>query len=250
MDATATDFAEAGPLRLAWSVVFGWSFTLVFAAFASAVTLLTFGLFWRWLTPLLLRFWGRTAMWIQGVRVEYSGLEHLEGPAMRVALFNHSSGLDAMLVPTLYPRAGVACIKREALFIPFVGLALYLMGFLLIDRGRGDRAKRILARAAERMERDRITVFIAPEGTRTRDGQLQAFKRGAFHLALSTGAPIVPVVVRGGFRLYPRHYWTARPGTIEVRVLPPIPTDDLTLETMPAFIEEVRALYQRELHAA
>ncbi len=241
----ALDFAEANPARLVFSVVVGWCFTLLCAVTVIALALVTFGTCWRWLTPLELRLWGRGALAIQGVKVIYEGLEHLEGQANRVALFNHSSGLDAMIVPTLCPRAGVAVVKREVLFVPLVGVALYLMGFVLVDRGRGDRAKRTLGRAAERMKRDQMTVFIAPEGTRSRDGGLQPFKRGAFHLALASRAPIVPVVISGAYALYPRHRWTGRPGTVRVRVLPPISTDSLTVENLPAFAEEVRDLFQK-----
>ncbi len=228
-------------------MVIGWSFSLFFSASASLVSLVTLGRFQRSLSPFMLRHWGLTMLRIQGVRVDVEGREHLTGQALRVALFNHSSGLDAMLIPTLYPRGGVAVVKREALYIPLVGLALYLLGFLLVDRARSERGLRTLQRAAERMEREQLSVFIAPEGTRSRDGELQRFKRGAFHLAMISGAPIVPIVVTGGFRLFPRHRWGARPGTIRVRILPPISTADLTEESMPAFIESVRDLYLREL---
>lgn len=244
------EFAEASPVRVVLSYVLGWSFSFVVASVVVISSLVTFGVFWRTMTPWQLRFWGRWALRIQGVRVEYEGLEHIEGPGKRVVLFNHSSGLDAMLVPSVFPEAGVAVIKREVLFIPLVGLALYLMGFIMVARGRGGRSKKLLMRAAERMERDTITVFIAPEGTRTHDGSLQAFKRGAFHLALASRAPLVPMVVKGGYFLYPRHRRVGRPGTVKVKLLPPIPTDDLTIENMPEFVERVREIYLRELAAA
>lgn len=234
-------------LRVAWSVTAGWTFTVLFCSGAIVSALLTLGLCWRWLTPLQLRFWGRALLRIQGIRVEYEGREHLDGAAMRVATFNHSSGLDPMLITTLYPRASTSAIKREVLFIPIVGLAIYLMGFLLIDRRRGGRGGQTLRRAGRRMRRERLTVFIAPEGTRSRTGALQSFKTGAFRLAMSSGAPIVPIVISGAFDLYPRHRWAARPGTIRVRILPPIETDGLTPETLPDFVEGLRARYVAEL---
>ena len=239
--------AEASWPRVVFSYVVGWLFSLLLSTAVVISSLLTFGVFWRWLTPLQLRFWARGALWIQGVRVEYEGREHLEGAAKRVVLFNHSSGLDAMLIPTVYPEGGVSVIKREVLWIPIVGLALYLMGFLMVARGRGGKSKGILERAAKRMDRERITVFIAPEGTRTADGSLQEFKRGAFHLALASGAPVIPLVVKNGYSLYPRHRRVARPGTVKVCILPPIPTDDLTAENLPEFVDQVREVYLREL---
>jgi 1-acyl-sn-glycerol-3-phosphate acyltransferase len=235
--------------RVAWSIVAGWSLTVVFCAVVIASALITLGRCWRWLTPPQARWWGRTMLRLQGVEVEYEGLEHLEGEAMRVVTFNHSSGLDPMLITSMYPRSATSAIKREILYVPIVGLAIKLMGFLLIDRGKGGRGRDTLRLAAARMRRDSMTVFIAPEGTRSRDGSLQPFKRGALHLAMVSGAPLVPVVVHGAFDLWPRHRWGARPGLVRVRVLPPIDTHALTPETLDAFSDELRARYERTLAA-
>lgn len=233
--------------RSAFQLIVGWAFTFGYAAFAGSVTVLTLGLFSNWLTPALLRVFGRSILWIQGVELKVEGLEHLATPAMRVATFNHTSLLDAMIIPVLNPTGGVSAIKREVLCIPFVGVAAWLMGFLLIDRGRSERAKRLLDRAARRMKDERLTVFIAPEGTRSPDGQLMEFKRGAFHLALVSGAPIVPIVIRGAFELRPRGRAVTAAGVVRVRILPPIDTAGLTAEAMTAFSNEIHALYVREL---
>lgn len=238
--------------RVVWSIVAGWSLTVVFCVAVILSALLTLGRCWRWLTPPQARWWGRTMLRLQGVKVEYEGLEHLEGEAMRVVTFNHSSGLDPMLVTSLYPRSATSAIKREILYVPIVGLAIKLMGFLLIERGKSgrgnsSRGKDTLQQAALRMKRDSMTVFIAPEGTRSRDGALQPFKRGALHLAMVSGAPLVPVVMQGAFDLWPRHRWGARPGVVRVRVLPPIDTSGLTPETLDAFCEDLRGRYVETL---
>ncbi len=238
---------RANPLRVAAALIVGWIYSLGFSLVVVTVALITFGRFSHWLTPMELRSWGRGALRIQGVKVEYEGLEHLRGPGTRVATFNHASGLDAMLIPTLYPPGGVSAIKREALYIPLVGAALWVMGFLFVDRGKGEKAKRSMRKMAERMRSEQLTLFVAPEGTRSPDGALQPFKKGAFHIAMASGAPIVPVVTTGAFELFPRHRWVARPGTVRVAVLPPISTEGLTLETMPAFIESVREIYLEAL---
>ena len=237
------------PARALWQAVVGWGFTAAFALFSSVVCIATLGLASVWLTPALLRFWGRTMLRIMAIELEVEGWEHLRGRSMRVATFNHTSLLDAILIPVLNPEGGVSAIKREALYLPFVGVALWAMGFLLIDRGRTERARRVLRRAAERMERERLTVFIAPEGTRSRTGELQPFKKGAFHLAVESGAPIVPIVIVGANEVYPMDRLVAQPGVVHIRVLPPIETKELTLETMGAFAESLHALYLRELAA-
>ncbi len=234
-------------LRMVFNAVFGWSFTLVFALFATTIALLTLRLCWRWLTPLLLRFWGNACHWLQGVRLEVEGREHLAGCAPRIATFNHSSSLDAILIPVLWPHAGTAVVKREFLRIPFVGWAVWSMGFLFVDRGRSERARRVIDETGARIRDERLTVFIAPEGTRSRDGAFQPFKRGAFHLAAASHAPIVPIVISGAYEVYPRQAIAATPGVVRVRILPPIPTDHLTTENLGAFADELRARYTREL---
>ena len=237
----------ASPLRALWHVPVGLVFTAGFAVVASTVSILTLGRCAPWLSPILLRFWGRNILRIQGITLEVEGGEHLAGRSMRVATFNHTSTLDAMIVPALNPQGGVSALKREALYLPLVGLAVWSMGFLLIDRGRSQRAQRLLARAAARMARDRLTVFIAPEGTRSPDGDLHSFKRGAFHVAIASGAPVVPIVIDGAYTLLPRQRHVSRPGRIRIRILPPIPVTGLTKDGLSDFAEALRGTYAREL---
>ncbi len=239
----------ASPYRALWHVPVGLLFTVAFTLVASVVSIATLGRCAPWLSPLLLRFWGRNILRIQGVTLEIEGAEHLAGRSMRVATFNHTSTLDAMIIPTLSPPGGVSALKREALYLPFVGLAVWSMGFLLIDRGRSARSQRLLQRAAARMARQRLTVFIAPEGTRSPDGALQPFKMGAFHVALASGAPIVPIVIDGAYALMPRQRHWSRPGRVRVRILPPVPVTGLTRESMTDFAEQLHATYARELAA-
>lgn len=225
----------------------GWTFAASYAVLASVFSMATLGRASTWLTPMMMRVFGRVSLGLQGVKLEIEGMEHLEPREMKVATFNHTSLLDAMIVPYLNVPGSVSAIKREVLYVPFVGVSLYLMGFLLVDRARSERGKRLLQEAAARMADERLTVFIAPEGTRSPDGDLQPFKKGAFHLALASGAPIVPVVIEGAYACQPRQHWTCKPGTIHIRVLPPIDTSELTLETMEDFIQEVHDLYATTL---
>lgn len=230
---------EIGPLGAGFQLVVGWGFTFAFAIFAFSVSLLTLGRFSIHLTPWLLNFWARVMLRIQRVELLVEGAEHVRPRAMKVVLFTHSSLLDAMIVTAVKPVGGVSVIKREALYIPFVGVALWALGFLLIDRGQTAKAKGVLARAAARMARERLTVFISPEGTRSRDGSLQPFKKGAFHLARVSGAPVVPMLIDGAAALHPKGAWFTRPGRVRVRFLPPIATAGLSVEGLGAFTESV-----------
>lgn len=234
-------------MRGALQIAASWLFTLAFGVSACALTFLTLGLSARWLTPRLLNFWGRTMLRIAGVTLELEGGEHLNADAMKVATFNHGSLLDAFIITAIMPTGSVAALKREALYYPIVGVTVWMLGFLLIDRGNTARAHRTMDRAAARMARERLTVFIAPEGTRHKTDALGAFKKGAFRLALDSRAPLVPVVIDGAFRLHPPGRTITTPGVVRIRVLPPRDTRGFTEETLGEEAEALRALYDAEL---
>ncbi len=234
-------------LRGLWQVVASWTFTLVFAACASVITLVTLGRFARRLTPWLLRFWGQHMLRLAGITYETQGTEHLLTDSMKVVTFNHGSLIDAYLVTAIMPPASVAAIKREALYYPMVGITLYLLGFLLIDRGAGGRARKVMNRAAARMADEKLAVFLAPEGTRHLVAELLPFKKGALHLAVASQAPIVPMLIDGAFELHGPGRLTSIPGHVIIRFLPPRPTAGLGSESVGAETEALRAHYTSEL---
>ena len=90
------------------------------------------------------------------------------------------------------------------------------------------------------MEREQLTVIIAPEGTRSPDGSLQSFKKGAFHIARVSGAPVVPMLIDGAHEIHPLGSPVSNPGLARVRFLPPISTEGLTVETLGEFADHVR----------
>ncbi len=241
------DLPHPAVARLLWQIPVGWTFTVLFTVSVVIVSFVTLGRASRRVLPAMLRFWGRWALVIQGVRLTIEGLENMTGEAPRIATFNHVSTLDAMIIPVLTPPGGVSAVKRELLYIPFVNMAVYLMGFLFIDRAHSAKGRETLQRAAARVEKERLTVFIAPEGTRSKTGALQGFKSGAFRLAIGSGAPVVPVVIDGAFEVHPPHHWACRPGPVRVRILPPVPTKGLTLDALPALSEQVHGLYEAAL---
>lgn len=233
--------------RLLWQIPVGWTFTVLFTLSVALVFALTLGQSARRILPAMLRFWGRNALAIQGVELTIEGVEHLQGTSARIATFNHTSSIDAMIIPVITPTGGVSAVKRELLFIPFVGFAVWMMGFLFIDRAHSDRGRKTLERAAQRVRDERLTVFIAPEGTRSKDGELQRFKQGPFRLAIGSGAQVVPVVIAGAWEVQPPHRWACRPGPVRVRILPPVSTIGLTLDDLAALSAEIHAQYTRAL---
>ena len=234
-------------LRRFWQLLASWICGIGIGVVGSTITLVTFGVFSRTLSPWIVRTWGRSMLRLARVTVSVEGAEHLDPNTMKIATFNHGSLLDSFLIASIMPSGSVAAVKREMFYYPILGFTMYLCGFVFLDRRNSARSRRQMAAACKRMARDRLTVFISPEGTRAKTHELLPFKKGAFFLSLDSGAPIVPVVIEGAFDLHPPSRWTTEPGHVRIRVLPARPMVGLSAETIPAEIESLRQVYESEL---
>ncbi|MGY1652832.1 HAD-IB family hydrolase [Geodermatophilus sp. SYSU D01119] len=182
---------------------------------------------------------------IAGVRLDVQGAEHLATrPA--VFLFNHQSQLDVLVLAKMLRGGFTAVAKKELANTPGFGLAFRLADVAFVDRADSGQARKALEPAVQRL-RDGISLVIAPEGTRSVTPTLGPFKKGAFHVAMQAGVPIVPIVLRNTGELMWRGATTVSPGVVQVRVLPPIPTEGWTAEEIGDRVAEVHDLYVRTL---
>jgi 1-acyl-sn-glycerol-3-phosphate acyltransferase len=193
--------------------------------------------------PLVTAAYGlvRLARRILGIRLEVSGLDRLDRGTAYVFMANHLSLLDGPAVMAYVRRPCRVILKKSILRIPVLGLGMRYVGFVPVDRQGTEGGKRSIARAARWIREHRYSFLIFPEGTRSPDGRLGPFRRGGFFLALESGAPIVPVTIRGTREVMPKGRWLARPGRVEVVFHGPVPTAGLTVETMPELMDKVRA---------
>ena len=125
------------------------------------------------------------------------------------------------------------------LVIPFLGWHMRRAGHIAVNRASTGEAVEALRRAAREV-RPGVSVFLYPEGTRSRDGALQPFKKGGFKFAIQTGLPVVPVTISGTRALLPRDSVIFRHGPVDLHVGRPIPTAGLTDEDVPALMQRVR----------
>jgi len=199
------------------------------------------------------RNWIRWIFATCGVRVEASGLEHVRSTKTAVYMSNHQSVLDIGAIVSSLPVSWRFVAKKELTYIPFFGWALGLSDQVVIDRGNRRRSVESLRRAAERV-RGGVNVIIFPEGTRSRDGSLQPFKSGGFHLAIDAQVPIIPVTVSGSIQLTPRRSLQVRSGPIKVVYGAPLATAGLTTRDRELLKERVlaaiRAGYDAKLQLA
>ncbi len=157
---------------------------------------------------------------------------------------NHQSVIDiAALVMTL-PVQFRFVAKRELARIPFFGWAMALGGHVLIDRGDRPRAIKSLERAAAQI-RSGTNVIVFPEGTRSKTGELQSFKKGGFHLAVAAQVPVIPVTVSGSQRITPKHSLRVENGEVKIRYGKPIATAGMTPADRHTLADEVRSAITR-----
>lgn len=183
--------------------------------------------------------WSRMIARTAGARVRVHGAEHLSDGASYVFLSTHQSYMDIPAMLGYIPAQLRIAAKREVFLIPFLGWHMRRAGHISINRGSTAEAIDALRRAAAEV-REGVSVFLFPEGTRSRDGALQPFKKGGFKFALAAGLPIVPVTIIGSRQVLPRDSITFRPGDVDMYLDPPIPTDGLTDEDLPALMQSVR----------
>jgi 1-acyl-sn-glycerol-3-phosphate acyltransferase len=192
--------------------------------------------------------WSRWLLWLWGVSVRVEGASQLpSGPAVYAA--NHQSALDIPILFGYLPVDFRIMHKRSLYLIPLVGWYLWSGGHIGVDRGRAFRARRSLALAAERMRRG-TSLAVFPEGTRSPDETVRAFKRGSFVLALQAGVPVVPVSLVGVKRVVPRGLFRLRPGSITLLIHPAVATDERPMEEAALLADEVRQTVVRGCAAA
>ena len=171
----------------------------------------------------------RTGQWIAhaglraaGIRFDVQGHEHL--PTDRACLYmpNHVSNLDPPALIPLLPGTPVVMLKRSLMRIPLLGTAMRLARFVPVDRDGTREAAMQSAKESAAVLKDGLSLLIFIEGTRSRTGRLLPFKRGPFHLAQSTGAPIVPIAIWGTEGMLRKGSAAVHPGTVHVRFLPAI----------------------------
>ena len=169
------------------------------------------------------RNWSHWILWASGVEVLVEGVENIPPDQPEIIVANHVSWLDIPAIATTVPKRTRFVAKKELERVPLFGMAMVRAGHISIDRA--DRASAIesLERAGAALRSDNSSVVIFPEGTRSADGQLKAFKKGAFMLALHTGVNVVPTAVVGSHEALPKHHWRLGRGPIIVRYGEPIP---------------------------
>jgi len=194
----------------------------------------------------LLSCWGlHLACPLLGIKVKViipEQCRHL-GPAIYAA--NHQTNWDIMVMTGAVRPGVVAVGKKSLLWIPLFGALFYLGGNILIDRGNRSKAIDTILQVVDRIRGRRISVWMFPEGTRSKGRGMLPFKTGAFHTALQAKVPVVPVVASSYADQIDLNRWDN--GEVIVEMLPPVATDSWQRETVRQHGDEIRSLMLAKL---
>jgi 1-acyl-sn-glycerol-3-phosphate acyltransferase len=229
-----------GRLFFWWSMVVAAVLLLIFAP----PVLLVAGLANRrhWVYPWAL-FGARNWLRLSGMRIKVRGLELLDPRETYVFISNHRSYLDtATLFQYVGRRIGLIA-KKELLKVPLLGYGMGYVNVMAIDRTNRERAVQTMQAATKRIQSG-VSFGVFAEGTRALPGQMLPFKKGAFYMARDAGVPIVPVAIKNTDVLMGKGTGEAWPGTIEVVILPPVPTNGITTDKE---VNELIATVQRTI---
>jgi len=194
-------------------------------------------------------FGAREWLRFSGVRVKVTGLELLDPKQTYVFVSNHRSYLDTATMFVYTGRRIGLLAKKELLKVPVLGVGMGFVNVMAIDRSNRERAIRTTEAAAQRIKSG-VSFAVFVEGTRAKPGELLAFKKGAFYMAREAGVPVVPVAIKNSDVLMGKGTGEARPGTLEMVILPPVETIDRTTdESINVLVSEVRQSIAKQLNS-
>jgi 1-acyl-sn-glycerol-3-phosphate acyltransferase len=187
------------------------------------------------------RLWCSWLLRTNGIHLKLEGVENLEQSQSYILVSNHASILDIPGIIFAAPVPVRFIAKKSLIWFPIFGFFLYMSDHILIDRESAQSALKSLKKASFLLKSG-ISIIVFPEGTRSPDGEVKDFKRGAFLLAQHSKFPVVPVSISGTYDMIPRQGWCFWPGAIHVRMGELIPTRELSSTESKSLMGRVREI--------
>lgn len=214
------------PFQFIWQWLIAVPILLLLTAFTALFTVCTV----RWRNSEFVhkeqQFWSRSFYWLFGLGHEVEGLENIQKGQSYVFVANHASLFDVWLIYGWLPVVFKWIMKQELRKMPFVGVGCHAAGHIFIDR-RNPRAAKESLEHAKTILTDGVSLVVFPEGTRSKTGEVQSFKRGAFQVAFDLGLPVVPISLSGLHDVVPKGSLFVRPFTrTKMKVGKPIDLKD------------------------
>lgn len=188
--------------------------------------------------------WGKVVLWASGVKVSTVGLERVPRDRSVVFISNHQSFFDILSIVTVVPPGTRFVAKKELMKVPVFGPAMRSAGHVIIDRQNRPAAFEAYEEAAKAIK-EGLNAVVFAEGTRSRTGKLQPFKKGPFVMAIAAGAPVVPVYCANTFDILPKGRFRVRPRPVTVYFGEPISTEGLTYDDRDSLRDRARRVIEQ-----
>jgi 1-acyl-sn-glycerol-3-phosphate acyltransferase len=201
-----------------------------------------------WVNPRLraingvIRLWGRIVVFFGAVRIRVEGADLLDRNGSYMLVSNHQSAIDPPLHIARLPVSVRFLAKAELFRIPIFGPAMRAVGMVETDRSAGVAGHRSINSQVTRVMELKKSIIIYPEGTRTRDGQVGPFKKGAFRIAVDNGLPVVPLTLEGAAEAWPTGSRVSLGGPVRLVIHEPIPTVGMGPEDIDELRDRVRGI--------
>ena len=172
-----------------------------------------------------IRPWGKTILRSFGIKLDVEGVEHIPTDKPCLILYNHQSAFDILAFSAVVPVGWKAVMKRELLYVPFIGIVAKLSGHYFVNRDGSLNDTKKVRDIVKGLKTGKDAVIIAPEGTRSEDGTLLPFKKGVFMIASVSGVPVIPMIIWGGKDIRPKNKLDIdldKNRKITIRILPQI----------------------------
>lgn len=222
---------------------------LITAFFAPLAIIVSF--FTRTGNPVhsIARIWGQSILLISRVHVRVIGLSNIQPDKSYIYMANHQSNFDIPVLLGCLPVQFRWLAKAELFRIPVFGRAMLGAGYIKINRFNQKSAFKSISTAARKLK-DGVSVMIFPEGTRSRDGSIQKFKKGGFVMAIESGVPIIPVILKGTWSIMAKSSLRINRGDVEMEIAEPINTTGYSMETKEELMDRVRTVICQKFNSA
>jgi len=194
------------------------------------------------------RLWGWLILKIAGVKMQVTGLEHVDPRKTCIYMCNHLGSFDIFALLACLPVQFRWLAKSELFQIPILGWGMRAAGYISLDRSKRRSTYESMEIAAKKI-REETSVVIFPEGARSFDGAMQPFMNGGFNLAIRAGVPIVPITIHGTWEIMPRTTKRVKKGNIRVVIGQPIETKDCTMKDRRRLMAETERRIRANLPA-
>jgi 1-acyl-sn-glycerol-3-phosphate acyltransferase len=194
--------------------------------------------FWGYYPP---KWWARVTCWLSLCRVKTSGHENLDKNTSYVFIANHQGAYDIFLTYG-FLNQNIKWVQKASLRkVPFAGKASEIAGHVFVDNTSIASRRDTIIKAKKEIVGG-VSMMMFPEGSRTKNGSLSPFRRGAYRIAMDMGLPIVPITINGPYDVLKVHSMKLTPGKLELIIHKPIPTAHLEQKDLRALMDQTKEI--------